>query len=63
MLNGLKALIIMRLITICPLISESANVVLANEKHMDILKMRSNHTKITVKMYKNCAQVSSMAES
>ena len=38
MLNGLKWLIIMRHITICPLISESANVVLANEKHVDIKK-------------------------
>ena len=41
MLNGLEWLIIMRSITICPLISESANVVVANEKHMDMLKMIS----------------------
>ena len=37
LLNGIKRLII----SICPLISESANVVLTNEKHMDILKMIS----------------------
>ena len=41
MVNGLKWLIILRPITICPLISESANVVLANEKHMDIFKIIS----------------------
>ena len=37
MLNGLKRLII----SISPLISELAHVVLANVKHMDILKMIS----------------------
>ena len=44
--------------------SESANVVLANEQHMDILKMISkSYKKITFKMYQNCAKVTSIAKS
>ena len=42
---------------------ELANVVLANEQHMDIIKWLVNHTKITFKMYKDCAKVSSIAKS
>ena len=44
--------------------SELANVVLANEQHMDILQNdKQIILKITFKMYKDCAKVSSIAKS